>query len=138
MVHPARAFALVALAVLSLVLGCAEAGTPPEVATVSANADLSPAYEAGVDVQNVAVSLAGTGDPIAFDLAIDQTAQTASGSKSDVPLGTYSATVTVSDANGSVGQASNNVEVRADTSISVTIVIDGPSSGGGTVTVDLE
>lgn len=133
-----RAHVLAALAVVLLVVGCTEAGTPTEVATVSASADLSPAYDAGMDVDGVTVSLSGTGDAIVFDLTVDDAAQTASGSRADVPFGEYTATVTVSDPGAAVGQASSSVDVRADTTISVTIVIDDPASGGGTVDVELE
>jgi hypothetical protein len=120
--------------------GCPGAGVDTETATVSVNADLAPAFDAGVQVDAVSVFLENDQDQFEFDLAVDSNSQAATGSQSDVPLADYTATVVVENASGIAGQASGAVSVREDTTITVVIeiTIDDDSGSGGSIDVGIE
>jgi hypothetical protein len=143
MSHFTRFAAAVAIALATVALaGCPGAGEEPERATVTVSADLSPAFDAGIQVDGVSIDLAG-GQSIQFALSVDAASKSAAGSRTEVPLGDYTATVSVREGTTVVGAASGQVAVRGDTTITVTIVItvqDGDDGGetGGSIEIDLQ
>ena len=147
--HKVRILLAISLIVTVLTLaGCPQAGANPTgeddipanvSATVSVTADLAPAYDNGVAVDAVNVSLDATNVVHAFDLVVNAVERTATGSKTDVPGGQYSATVTMRKADVIVGHSTVLLSVTTDVHITVSVSIDTTGDpDGGSIGFEIE